>query len=258
MPTLGRALGMRAVIATTTGGPEVLELHDVERPEPILPREAGCCADCVTSPSRQLALRLEGLGFEAAAALPLAGLTAWQVLLETARLQRGQRVLVHAAAGGVGHLAVQIAKAGGAEVFGTASAATLDFLAELGVDRPIDYQSEPFEQVAAGVDLVLDLVRTEDYGLRSLECLVDGGLLIQVPSGADPAVSEAAEKQGKRATGFLVEPDGHVLEEVAEMCEQGSLTVFLDEPLPLEEAARAHELGQEGRTQGKRVLVTSA
>ncbi|MGI8749937.1 MAG: NADP-dependent oxidoreductase [Thermoleophilaceae bacterium] len=315
---------MRAVIATRTGGPEVLEVQEVDPPEPIptevlvrvhaagvnpvdyktrqgggmagvlgdppyrmgwdvagvvvqvgmgvtrfkpgdevfgmprFPREAGCYADYVTSPSRQLALRPEGLSFGAAAALPLASLTAWQALVETAGVQAGQRVLVHAAGGGVGHLAVQIAKASGAEVLGTASAAKLDFLGELGLDRPIDYESEAFEQVAAGVDVVLDLVGTKEYGLRSLECLVEGGLLIVVPSGADPEVIEAAEKQGKRATGILVEPDGGALERIAELCEQGSLTVALEEPLGLEEAARAHELGELGRSQGKRVLWTGA
>lgn len=314
---------MRAVVATRTGAPEVLEMQEVERPEPIptevlvrvhaagvnpvdyktrqgkgmaavmgdppyrmgwdvagvveqvgmgvtrfapgdevfgmprFPREAGCYADYVTSPSRQLALRPEGLDFEAAAALPLASLTAWQVLRDTARLQPGQRVLVHAAAGGVGHLAVQIAKALGAEVLGTASAGKLDFLVGLGVDRPIDYEAEPFEQVAAGVDVVMDLVGGKEYALRSLECLVEGGLLIEVPSGADPAVREAAEKQGKRATSFLVEPDGHALERISEMSEQGSLAVTLSESLPLEEAARAHELGEQGGSQGKRVLVTA-
>lgn len=314
---------MRAVVATRTGAPEVLELQEVERPEPIptevlvrvhaagvnpvdyktrqgkgmaavmgdppyrmgwdvagvvervgmgvtrfapgdevfgmprFPHEAGCYADYVTSPSRQLALRPEGLDFEAAAALPLASLTAWQVLRDTARVQPGQRVLVHAAAGGVGHLAVQIAKALGAEVLGTASEGKLDFLVGLGVDRPIDYEAEAFEQVAAGVDVVMDLVGGKEYALRSLQCLVEGGLLIEVPSGADPAVHEAAEKQGKRATSFLVEPDGHALERIAEMSEQGSLAVTLSESLPLEEAARAHELGEQGGSQGKRVLVTA-
>jgi len=224
---------------------------------PRFPHEAGCCADYVTSPSRQLALRPEGLDFEAAAALPLASLTAWQVLRDTAHLQPGQRVLVHAAAGGVGHLAVQIAKVLGAEVLGTVSAGKLDFLRGLGVDRPIDYEAEAFERVAGGVDVVMDLVGGKEYGLRSLECLVEGGLLIEVPSGADPAVREAAEKQGKRATSFLVEPDGHALERIAEMSEQGSLAVTLNESLPLEEAARAHELGEQGGSLGKRVLVAA-
>jgi NADPH:quinone reductase-like Zn-dependent oxidoreductase len=314
---------MRAVVAETTGPPEVLQLQEVERPEPIptevlvrvhaagvnpvdyktrqgkgmasvmgdppfvlgwdvagvveqvgmgvtrfrpgdevfgmprFPRQAGCYAEYVTSPSRQLALRPEGLDFQAAAALPLASLTAWQALVETAGVQPGQRVLVHAAAGGVGHLAVQIAKACGAEVLGTASGAKQEFLAQLGVDRPIDYEAEAFEQVAGGVDVVLDLVGTKDYGLRSLECLAEGGLLIEVPSGADPAVLEEAERQAKRATGILVEPDGRALERIAELCEQGALTPVMEEPLPLEQAARAHELGEQGRSQGKRVLTVS-
>ena len=131
---------------------------------PWFPRAAGAYADYVTCPARQLALRPEGLDFAAAAALPLAALTAWQALVDTAGLQAGQRVLVHAAAGGVGHLAVQIAKALGAEVYGTAGAAKQDFLRELGVDRPIDYKAEAFEDVATDMDVVLDLIGTWDYG----------------------------------------------------------------------------------------------
>ncbi len=225
---------------------------------PWFPRAAGAYADYVTCPARQLALRPEGLEFTAAAALPLAGLTAWQALVDTAGLQAGQRVLVHAAAGGVGHLAVQIAKALGAEVYGTASAAKHDFLRSLGVDRPIDYHAEAFEEVATGMDVVLDLIGTWDYGIRSLTALAEGGTLLEIPSGADPDVLEAAEQQGKVATGMLVEPDGAGLERIAQLCRDGKLTPALEEPLPLEQAARAHSLGEEGRTQGKRVLVTGA
>jgi len=315
---------MRAVIVTEAGAPDVLQVQEVDTPEPIptevlvrvhaagvnpvdwktrqgkgmtavlgdppfaigwdvagvveevgmgvtrfrpgdevfgmpwFPREAGAYADYVTCPARQLALRPEGLDFAAAAALPLASLTAWQALVDTAGLQAGQRVLVHAAAGGVGHLAVQIAKALGAEVYGTATADKHDFLRELGVDRPIDYKAEAFEDAATDMDVVLDLIGTWDYGTRSLACLREGGTLLEIPSGADPGVLEAAEEQGKRATGMLVEPDGAGLERIAQLCRDGKLAPVLEEPLPLEQAARAHELGEQGRTRGKRVLVTGA
>ena len=128
---------------------------------PRFPREAAAYAEYVTSPSRQLARIPEGLSDVEAAALPLAGLTAWQALVETADVQPGQRVLVLGAAGGVGHLAVQIAKARGAYVIGTARSAKHGFLAELGADEAVDYSLGPVEEAVGDVDVVLDLVGSE-------------------------------------------------------------------------------------------------
>ncbi len=131
---------------------------------PRFPREAAAYAEYVTSPSRQLARIPDDLGDVEAGALPLAGLTAWQALVETADVQPGQRVLVLAAAGGVGHLAVQIAKARGAYVLGTARAEKHPFLAELGVDEAIDYTSENVAERAHDVDVVLDARRRRGRG----------------------------------------------------------------------------------------------
>jgi NADPH:quinone reductase-like Zn-dependent oxidoreductase len=225
---------------------------------PWFPRPAGAYGEYVTAPSRHFARAPEGLDHVHAAALPLAVLTAWQALVDTARIAADQRVLVHAAAGGVGHLAVQIAKARGAEVLGTARAEKHDFLRELGVDRPIDYTAGRWEEEAGEVDLVLDLIGTTEYGQRSLRCLREGGLLIPVPSGADPSVAEQAEREGKRATGILVEPDGRALDDIAALVAEGGLRVEVSEVLPLAEAGRAHELGEQGRTRGKLVLDTTA
>jgi len=225
---------------------------------PWFPREAGAYAEYLTAPSRQLASRPAALDHVHAAALPLAGLTAWQALVDTAGIEPGARVLVHAAAGGVGHLAVQIAKAHGAHVLGTARADKHDFLRELGVDEPIDYTSTDFAEVAGEVDVVLDLIGSEDYGLRSLAVLADGGLLIQVPSGAGERVAEEGRRQGRRVTGILVEPDGYALGELAALADAGRLRVEVERTLPLAEAGRAHELGEQGRTRGKLVLTTGA
>ena len=222
---------------------------------PWFPRQAGAYAEFVTAPSRQLARKPAALDHTQAGALPLAGLTAWQALVHTAAIEPGQRVLVHAAAGGVGHLAVQIAKAHGAHVLGTARADKHAFLRDLGVDEPIDYTETDFAEAAGRVDVVLDLIGTEDYGLRSLAVLDAGGLLIQVPSGAQASVGEEGRRQGKRVTGILVEPDGHALEELAVLADAGRLRVDVERALPLEDAARAHELGERGRTRGKLVLV---
>jgi NADPH:quinone reductase-like Zn-dependent oxidoreductase len=222
---------------------------------PWFPRQAGAYAELVTAPSRHFAPTPDALDDEAAGALPLAGLTAWQALVEVGRIAEGDRVLIHAAGGGVGHLAVQIAKARGARVLGTASAGKQDFLRELGVDEPIDYDAGPFEQVASEVDVVLDLVGGDEHGLRSLEALHEGGLLIAVPSGLSAEVAAAAEKASKRATGMLVEPDHAGLEALATLAANGRLRVEVGESFALAEAASAHELIESGGTRGKLVLT---
>jgi NADPH:quinone reductase-like Zn-dependent oxidoreductase len=222
---------------------------------PWFPRSAGAYAELVTAPSRHFARTPESLDDEAAGALPLAGLTAWQALVETAGVGEGDRVLVHAAAGGVGHLAVQIAKSRGAHVLGTARAENHDFLRELGVDEPIDYSAQPFEQAATDVDVVMDLVGGDDYGLRSLEALREGGLLIAVPGGVSDEVAAAAERGSKRATGILVEPDHAGLEALAELADSGRLEVAIEHSFPLAEAAAAHKRIESGSTRGKLVLT---
>ena len=222
---------------------------------PWFPRLARGYAEYVSSPARQLARTPDALSNEQAAGLPLAGLTAWQSLVDLAGVEEEDRVLIHAAAGGVGHLAVQIAKARGAHVIGTARAANHDFLRELGVDEPVDYTTTPWEQVLSEVDLVLDGVGGDDYGLRSLETLREGGLLIVLPGGVTDAVAAAAREQGKRAAGIQVEPDYCALESLAALADEGKLTVAIEETFPLARAAEAHERLEDGRSRGKIVLL---
>ncbi len=221
---------------------------------PRFPREAAAYAEFVTSPSRQLARVPSGLGDVEAAGLPLAGLTAWQALVETAHVGPGQRVLILAAAGGVGHLAVQIAKARGAHVIGTARSEKHAFLADLGADEAIDYTAGPVPERVHDVDVVLDLVGG-DPGLGAMPALRGGGLFIAVPSssGFDELRDAAAGRV--RVTGILVEPDRAGLEALAELVAKGALRVHVARTFPLEEAARAHELSEAGRTQGKLVLT---
>jgi NADPH:quinone reductase-like Zn-dependent oxidoreductase len=220
---------------------------------PRFPHEAGAYAEYVTSPSRQLAETPGRLSDVEAAGLPLAGLTAWQALVETADVQPGQRVLVLAAAGGVGHLAVQIAKARGAYVIGTARAAKHPFLAGLGVDDAIDYTTGSVGERAGDVDVVLDLVGG-DAGLDALPALRDGGIFIRVPSASDLESLLGRAGDRVRVTGILVEPDRLGLEALAGLVEEGELRVHVERTFPLEEAGRAHELGEKGRVQGKLVL----
>jgi NADPH:quinone reductase-like Zn-dependent oxidoreductase len=221
---------------------------------PWFPRQAGAYAEFVTAPSRHFAHRPAGLSEVEAAGLPLAGLTAWQCLVDIAAVQPGQRVLVHAAAGGVGHLAVQIAKARGAHVIGTASAGKHNLLHDLGIDEAIDYRAEAFETAIEPVDLVLDLIGGE-VSKRSLDVLHPEGRLICLPSAAAPDALIAAAERGLRATTMLVEPDGTGLEGLARLVDDRRLRVLVAETFPLERASHAHRAGELGRTTGKLVLT---
>jgi NADPH:quinone reductase-like Zn-dependent oxidoreductase len=218
---------------------------------PRFPRPAGCYAEYASAPAAHLAVRPDGLDPLAAAGLPLAGLTALQVL-DLAGVARGQHVLVHAAAGGVGHLAVQLAKARGARVTGTARAAKHGFLRDLGADQAVDYTAVAFEEVVADVDVVIDPVGG-DYSQRSLRTLRRGGVLCLIV-GHGEALSAAAEAAGVRLVRHLVQPDAPGLTRLAELAATGGLRVAVERVLPLEQAAAAHQLGERGRTQGKLVL----
>jgi NADPH:quinone reductase-like Zn-dependent oxidoreductase len=183
------------------------------------------------------------------------GLTAWQPLTSVASVEPGHRVLVHAAAGGIGHLAVQIAKASGAYVIGTARADKHAFLRDLGADQLIDYTTTDFAAIAHDVDVVLDPI-SGDYGPRSLDILAPGGVLIDV-RGTGPdrtAVRQQAEARGVRFVEFGFTPSGSDLERITELVEQGRLRVAVDRVLPFDAVAAAHELSEGNRVRGKIVL----
>jgi NADPH:quinone reductase-like Zn-dependent oxidoreductase len=218
---------------------------------PWFPRQAGAYAEYVTAPSRHFAAKPHALSHEEAAALPLAGLTAWQIVVDTIQLEDGADILIHGAAGGVGHLAVQVAKARGANVIGTARAEQADWLRELGVDQTIDYKSERFEDLVADLDAVIDF--TGGYGERSLPVLRPGGMLVSVPSASQDLLDLAA-RGDRRATGFLVEPDPVGLAGLSHLVETGSLQVKVDRVFDLEQVAEAHRLAEAGHSGGKIVL----
>ncbi|RJL27261.1 NADP-dependent oxidoreductase [Bailinhaonella thermotolerans] len=223
---------------------------------PRLPLPAGAYAEYLTSPARHLARKPAGLSHVEAAALPVAGLTAWQSLVDTARVRPGQRVLVHAAAGGVGHLAVQLAKVLGAHVIGTARAAKHDFVRGLGADEVIDYTAVDFADEVRDVDVVIDTIGGE-YGPRSLRTLRPGGVVVSLASPAEAALEGPARELGLRAAFMIVEPDHGGLRELAALAESGRLRPHVDTVLPLELAAKAHEIGETGRTTGKLVLTVA-
>jgi len=195
---------------------------------PRFPRAAGAYAEYVTAPSRQFARLPEGTSMVEAASLPLAWLTAWQCLVETANLQSGQTVLIHGAAGGVGQLAVQVANAQDAQV-------VLDALE------------------TRDADVALDLVGGRDT-LRLVATIRPGGMLLAVADGADDAVKAEAARLGVVVREPLVEPDGHALELAARMLEDGTLEANVRETFPLERAAAAHERLEKGGVRGKLVL----
>jgi NADPH:quinone reductase-like Zn-dependent oxidoreductase len=221
---------------------------------PRFPFEAGCYAEYVTAPSRHFAPVPDGMDLVEAAALPLAGLTAWQMLVDVARVAPGARVLVSAAAGGVGHLAVQVAKARGAYVIGTASAAKHGFVKELGADEVVDYTAADVAEAVRDVDAVVQMFGG-DHALSALACLRPGGIMVNAQGAWTEGMAERAEALGVRATSYLVEPDAEGLGALARLVEEGRLAVHLSARFPLAEAAAAHELVAEGRTTGKVVLT---
>ncbi|WP_211977650.1 NADP-dependent oxidoreductase [Brevibacterium sp. W7.2] len=216
----------------------------------------GSHAEYVAAPARVFAKKPAGLDHVEAAALPLVSLTAWQTLIDYAQLTPGQRVLIHAAAGGVGHVAVQIAKAHGAHVIGTASGKKHDLLRRLGADETIDYRTEDFTETATDIDVVLDTLGG-DTAMRSLRTLTPGGIAVStVPVGPDDFTAEAT-RLGVRALRMLVDSSHADLTAIAGLVDAGRLRPEIAATFPLEEIAAAHRLGETGRTTGKIVITMS-
>jgi NADPH:quinone reductase-like Zn-dependent oxidoreductase len=213
----------------------------------------GTYAEYAAVPAGNLAAKPPGLDHVHAAALPVAALTAWRGIVDLANAQEGQRILIHAAAGGVGHLAVQIAKMRGTYVIGTARAAKHDFLRDLGADELIDYTAVDFTTAVRDVDVVVDLVGGE-YGLRSLDVLRPGGLLLG--AALDPGITvEEAEARGRCYAWISVQPSGIELEKISELVQTGRLRVSVQRTFALEELAQAHELSDRGQVTGKLVIT---
>jgi NADPH:quinone reductase-like Zn-dependent oxidoreductase len=213
----------------------------------------GAYAEYVVVRESEVALKPKSLHHVRAAAVPLAAVTAWQALFDAGQLKRGQRVLIHGGSGGVGHVAVQLAKWKGAHVLATASTKNQELLRELGVDEPIDYTQQRFENVARDVDLVLDLIGGETQE-RSWSVLKKGGVLLSL---VQPPSVEKAKALGVRAAFVAGHPSGAQLTEIAKIIDSGQLAPVIDRILPLSEVRRAHELSQSGHTHGKIVLRIS-
>jgi NADPH:quinone reductase-like Zn-dependent oxidoreductase len=225
-----------------------------------VPRLAGTYAEFVSVPTMNLARKPPRLTHIEAAGVPLAALTAWGLVVDLAKTHEGQRILIHAGAGGVGHFAVQLAAYFGAHVIATGSQRNIAWLRELGAAEVIDYQSTRFERELSGVDVVVDLIGNthDDTGTRSLKVLRPGGLLINAPSGSWPTVMEDAAAAGVRATTYKVSPDGATLAIIGRLLESGDVHVTVDRVFDLEQVAEAHTALETGHTRGKIVLNVSA
>jgi len=306
---------MKAVVLREYGGPEVLKLEEVPRPEPkddeVLVRVIAASVNPVDAYARQgmlskrgldkrpeiigydiagvvektgarvtkfkagdavyaylsimrgggyaqfaiakegeMSLKPKNIDFEKAAAVPLAATTAWQALIDTAKIDKGQTVLIHGGSGGVGSFAVQIAKAQGAKVIATASSANQDLLKQLGVDQPIDYTTTKFQDVVKYVDVVLNCVRADtlpaSYGI-----VKKGGMIVSITGDPEPA---ECDKRGIRCSGVMAHPDANVLEELTRLIEANKVTPIVSQTFPLAEAARAQQQIETRHTRGKIVL----
>jgi NADPH:quinone reductase-like Zn-dependent oxidoreductase len=232
-------------------GPDVEEFRVGQEVFGIVADASGSYAEYAIAPVSQVAEKPAELDHVQAAALPTAGLTAWQALFDVADLQAGQRVLIHAAAGGVGGFAVQLAKWKGAFVIGTASGQHLEFVRVLGADQVIDYRTTRFEDVARDLDVVFDTIGG-DTQERSWATLKSGGILVSV---VRPPSQASASAHGVRGTFLRSNPArADELARLAQLVVSGQLRVYIQTVLPLSEAAQAQELSRKGHTNGKIVL----
>jgi NADPH:quinone reductase-like Zn-dependent oxidoreductase len=244
------------VVETVVPGVTRFKVGDEVFGMPFFPRAAAGYAERVAAPSRQLVRKPDSLNHIQAAALPLAGLTAWQSLVDAAQVKKGQRVLIHGAGGGVGHLAVQIARGFGAHVLATVSEDKADFVRSLGAHELIDYKRTRFEEVARDVDIVVECIGGET-ATRSIATLRPGGLFVTLVGRSDRALQARVEQAGRQFIGITVEPDQVGLEHLARWVDAGRLRVHVDEVFDFEDAARAHARLDAGGIRGKLVLAMS-
>jgi NADPH:quinone reductase-like Zn-dependent oxidoreductase len=221
---------------------------------PLVPRPASAYAEVVSAPALHLVRKPESLTHVEAAGLPVVGLTAWQGLVDLGGVAAGDRVLVHGGGGGVGHVAIQIAKALGAHVVATASAGKRGFVEGLGADEVIDYTTVDFAEAVRDIDVVLDTLGGDTIR-RSLGVLRPGGHLVTVVALGDAKLAAEFEAAGMRFSGIAVDPDPLALRGLVELVEQGRLRVHVQEAFPFERVADAHRLLDGGHLQGKLVLT---
>jgi NADPH:quinone reductase-like Zn-dependent oxidoreductase len=215
---------------------------------------SGGYAEFATAPAAVIAKKPPGISHEQAAAIPVAGLTAWQALFDRGGLERGQTALIAGAAGGVGHFAVQFATHAGARAIGTGSSRNRDFVLGLGADEYVDYTQQDVAESVSDVDVAFDTVGGETTQAL-LPTVREGGAIITIAS-APP--EQAAAERGVRAELLVMSPDPRQLARIAELVAAGEVHVEVAAALPLQEAQRAHEMSESGHTRGKIILIMSS
>jgi NADPH:quinone reductase-like Zn-dependent oxidoreductase len=221
-----------------------------------LPGEAKAYSEYITSPVADLALKPQRLTHQEAAGVPLAALTAWQALFDTAHLQAGQTVFITGGAGGVGHYAIQLAKAKGAQVITTTSTRNVEFVRDLGADVVIDYTRQAFVDSIKDVDVVLDTIGG-DVLTDSFKVVKRGGSIASTPGhlGVKAIGDELAPQYGVDFALILVHPSSEQMAEMAKLADAGQLKTHLDAVFPLQDVAQAHKLIEGGHVRGKLVLT---
>ncbi|MER8827756.1 NADP-dependent oxidoreductase [Mesorhizobium sp. M0938] len=231
--------------------------HTLKKGDPMfamLGHGRGGNAEYVVVKATEAAAKPERLSHVQAAAVPLAGITAWQGLFDHGDLKSGQRVLIHGGAGGVGHLAIQFAKAAGAFVATTVAAEDFDFVRELGADQAVDYKNQRFEDEVGDIDMVFDLVAGDTQD-RSWNVLKPGGTVVSTLS--EPSAEQARLHQA-RGISYMAEPNAAQLARISGLIDGGNITPFVQASYPLEEVAKAEERLEREHTRGKIVLQVAA
>jgi NADPH:quinone reductase-like Zn-dependent oxidoreductase len=257
--TLPMTLGWDAAGVVEETGSDVTEFQkgDEVYGVPNFPGD-GSYAEYCAAKANQFALKPKSIGFNKAAGVPLAALTAWTGIFEYGKLQPGQRILIQGATGGVGSFAVQFAKAKGAYVIGIASADNLEYLKELGADEAIDYKTQKFEDLLRDIDVVLEAspLRDNDERLKSVKVLNQGGTLVSVNTDFpfNDEVSEALAKKNAKGELAANQPRHDWLKEIAQLIDEGNVKIFISKVFPLEQVAEAHRESETWHVRGKLVL----
>lgn len=250
MLTAPRTLGTDFAGEVVEVGTDVTHVKPGDAVYGFIPMRGGTFAEFVVVKGSEVARKPQSLTFEQAAAVPLAGLSAWQTLFNKVNLQSGERILIHGAGGGVGSFAIQLAKDIGAYVIGNEKAHNVDFVKQLGADEVIDADSQRFEDVVDQVDVILDLVRGE-YVERSLNFLKSGARYVTT---ANMLPEDAGKAQGIVARGQFTQPNPEDLTKLAEAIDAGKLKVFVSRTFPIEEAQTALYYQPEEGEPGKVVI----
>ncbi|MFT5420805.1 MAG: NADPH:quinone reductase-like Zn-dependent oxidoreductase [Candidatus Endobugula sp.] len=212
----------------------------------------GSYAEYITVVADEVAIKPKSLSWQEAAGVPLAALTAWQSLYELAKLEAGERVLIHAGSGAVGQFAIQLAKLRGATVYTTTSSKNTRLVLSLGADHAIDYHKEDFSELKE-IDVVFDTIGGETQA-NSWKTLKKGGRLVSITENPDEAI---AAKHNVSAFFCFVQPNSEQLDKLAEFADAGKLKVSIDSEFGLDEVTKAHERSESGRAQGKIIINVS-